>query len=334
MSPVIIAEKIMHALEGAVLLAGHQLYLTASIGITIYTDDGLDTQTLLKNADVAMYKAKSNGKNNYQFYTSEMTDLAYARVQLETELRQAIENEEFVVYYQPQVDALNHQIIGIEALIRWQHPTRGLLKPDAFLLLAKDLGFIVNIDRWMMAHSIKQLKKWQMKKLNTGYMALNLSIKHLLDENFLKSLKSLLLEYNCDKKYVHLEISEEDVMENPEHIILLLQEISNLGITLSLDDFGTGYSSLSYLKRLPVDSIKIDRTFIKELPFNEQDAEITKAIIALSRSLHFNIIAEGVERVEQKDFLIAQGCHWMQGYLCGKPMAADDMESFLKKYSP
>ena len=330
-SPTIIADKILKVMEEPFNVNGQELYLTVSIGITIYPDDGSDTQTLIKNADAAMYKAKADGRNKYQFYNVEMTDKAYARVILEAQLREAIKKEQFIVYYQPQVNIVTNEIIGMEALIRWNHRRKGILSPDYFLPLAKEIGFIVAIDRWVMKTGMNQIKKWRDAGLTKGYLSLNLSVQHLMAKDFVLQLKQLLTQSDCVEETIHIEITEGEVMHNPEDAIKVLQEINDMGVSLAIDDFGTGYSSLSYLKRLPIDTIKIDRAFIKDLPANEEDVAITKAIIALSNSLHLNVIAEGVETDEQKDFLLEHECHNIQGYLYGKPMPAEEMEDYLKR---
>ena len=330
-SPTVIAEKILKVMQEPLEVYEQQLYLTVSIGITVYPDDGNDTQSLIKNADAAMYKAKSDGRNKYQFYNVEMTDRAYARVILETQLREAIKKEKFIVYYQPQIDISTNELIGMEALVRWKHPQKGILGPDTFLPLAKETGLIIAIDSWVMKTGMNQIKQWYDEGLTTGYLSLNLSVQHLMHQDFILQFKQLLAQSSCDEKHIHIEITEGEVMKNPEHAITILQQINDMGVSLSIDDFGTGYSSLSYLKRLPIDTIKIDRSFIKDLPFDEEDAAITKAIIAMASSLNLNIIAEGVENNEQQGFLVHNGCHNIQGYLYGKPMPAVEMESFLKE---
>ena len=329
-SPTIVAEKILKIMEEPLTVNGQQLYLTTSIGITIYPDDGQDTLTLIKNADAAMYKAKNDGRNKYQFYDVEMTDMAYARVTMETQLREAIKQEDFVVYYQPQVNIVTNELIGMEALIRWNHPRKGLLSPDYFLPLAKETGLIVTIDRWVMKTAMQQMKQWHNEGLATGYLSLNLSVGHLMRKDFMFQFKELLEQSGCEEKHIQIEITEDEVMKDPEYAISVLQQINDMGISLSIDDFGTGYSSLSYLKRLPIDTIKIDRSFINDIPLDEEDVAITKAIIALSESLNLKVIAEGVENNEQKDFLLQNGCHNIQGYLYAMPMPAEVIENFLR----
>jgi len=330
-SSTVVAEKILKTMEEPLTINGRKLYLTASIGISIYPNDGKDTQTLLKNADAAMYKSKNNGRNKYHFYTEEMTDMAYARIILEAELREALEKEQLLVYYQPQFDILREKLIGMEASVRWNHPQKGILGPDYFLPLAKEIGLMFAIDLLVMKTSMQQTQQWRSQSLKTGSLSLNLSVSHLMEIDFIAQFKELLAQYTYDVKHIRIEITEGEVMKNPEYAIPILQQINDMGISLSINDFGTGYSSLSYLRRLPINMIKIDRSFIKNIPFDEDDVSITKAIIALSNSLNLSIIAEGVENAEQKEFLLKNGCHMMQGYFYGKPMSTEEMENFIRE---
>jgi len=328
-SIVFISNKILRTMDAPMNVEGELIYLSVSIGISFYPKDGITPEKLIKNADAAMYDTKSNGRNGYHFFTEDLTEAAYARLTLEVELREAVKNKEFVIYYQPQVDAGNGKLIGMEALVRWDHPTKGVIEPDEFLALANELGLLIRIDRVVIEEGIKQLKEWSDKGLNPGHLAFNLTMKHLIDKDFLSTIKSLLAIYGCDEQNIEFEISESAVMEYPEYAIGILKELNNFGISLSVDDFGTGYSSLSYLKRLPINTLKIDRSFIQGLPEDKDDAAITKAIIALANSLGLNIISEGVETIGQSDFLVEQGCPIVQGYLYGKPMKKNDMEQFM-----
>lgn len=328
-APIFVAEKIMKIMKEPLTIRGRKLYLTASMGIATYPNDGKDAQALLKNADAAMYKSKNNGRNKYHFYTQDMTDAAYARIILETELREALEKEQLLVYYQPQFNILTDKLIGMEALVRWNHPQHGILAPDYFLPLAKESGLMLAIDLWVMKTSMRQTQQWRSEYLKTGSLSLNLSVKHLMEKDFIAQLKELLVQYAYDVKHIQMEITEGEIMENPEYAITILRKISDMGISLSLDDFGIGHSSLSYLKCLPINTIKIDRSFIENIPLDEEDVAITKAIIALASSLNLSIIAEGVESIEQKNFLLKNGCNNIQGYLYGKPLSAEAMGKFL-----
>jgi len=329
-SSSILAKKILDVLQEPINILDHVLHVSSSIGISIYPDDGLSTQNLLKYADTAMYKAKDEGRNNFQFYSAEMTEIAFERLVMESSLREAIKNKEFVVYYQPQVNAKTEVIIGMEALVRWEHPTMGLVSPDKFIPLAESTGLIVPIDRMVMKIAMIQIVQWYKEGLNPGTLAINLSIKQLKEKDFIEYLTQLLQETKCKPQWIELEITEGHVMTNPQEAIEILQKINDLGIHLAVDDFGTGYSSLSYLKKLPINKLKIDQSFIKDLPNDEDDVGITKAVIALAKSLNLKIIAEGVETQEQKEFIVENGCSNIQGYLYSRPMPKEEFTLFLK----
>ena len=326
-----LANKILKVLSNPVIIDDNKLYISSSIGISIYPDDGTSTQNLLKYADSAMYKAKAEGRNNFQFYSSEMTELAFERVVLETSLRVAFENNELVVFYQPQVNGKTNQIIGMEALVRWKHPVMGLISPAKFIPLAESTGFIVEIDRFVMRTAMTQMVKWYEKGLNPGVLAMNLAVKQLQQEDFVSFFENLIKETRCKSEWVELEVTESQIMSKPEEAIKILNKISNIGIELAVDDFGTGYSSLAYLKKLPIDKLKIDQSFVRDLPEDEDDIAIAKAVIALATSLNLNIIAEGVETKEQKDFLVQNGCKNIQGYYYSKPIPAYEFELLLLK---
>jgi diguanylate cyclase (GGDEF)-like protein/PAS domain S-box-containing protein len=326
----VLARKILDLLVEPILVDENVLYVTSSIGVSLYPDDGTTVQNLLKYADAAMYKAKSEGRNNFQFYSAEMTELAFERVMMETSLRKAIINEDFIVYYQPQVDAENEKIIGFEALVRWDHISMGIIPPSKFIPLAESTGLIVELDRFVMKTAVKQLQEWYDKGLNPGKISLNLTVKQMHEADFIDFLEELIETTHCNANLIELEIVEGQIMNNPKEAIALLERLTSLGIKLAIDDFGTGYSSLSYLKKFPLDRLKIDQSFVRELPGGEEDAAISRAVIALSNSLNLRIIAEGVETHEQKDFLIANGCLNIQGFLYSKPVPADTVTKILQ----
>lgn len=330
---ILVLDKIINVMKEGFKIKNHLLYSSFSIGASTYPQDGETSDLLLRNADTAMYKAKDNGKNGYQFYNVEMTRYAQERVQLETKLREAIENEEFRIFFQPKFNTRSEKIIGMEALIRWENPVLGLVPPDRFIPLAEEIGLIVKIDEWMMKNAIKKVIKWKKMGLETGMISLNLSVYQLESSGFLDNLKNILQESNFDTSCLELEITESQIMKNPYDSIEILSKIRDLGITISVDDFGTGYSSLSYLKRLPIDKLKIDRCFVIDAHKNDDDAAIVRAIIALAKSLKLDIIAEGVEIEEQKEFLLAEGCNKIQGYLYSRPLDEDAFEEFLIKHS-
>ena len=321
-----IAGKILEVLRQPIHVSGQTLYISCSIGISLYPKDDVYADNLLKYADAAMYKAKEEGRNNFQFYHTEMTELAYERISMKASLRQALENKEFQVYYQPQVDARSEKLIGLEALVRWIHPNMGLIPPSKFISLAEENGLIVEIDQWVMKTAMSQIKEWYEKGFLPGTLALNLTLTHLRREDYIELLEKCLEKNAFKPAWLDLEITESEVMKKFEEVISKLEIISDMNIGVTIDDFGTGHSSLSYLKRLPVHKLKIDQSFIKDIPQNEDDAAIVKTIISLAKNLKLDVIAEGVETVEQKDFLIENGCVNIQGYYYGKPMSAEKIE--------
>lgn len=327
----LLANKLIELLSQPLTIEDNLLYISSSIGISIYPDDGVSAQNLIKYADAAMYKAKDEGRNNFQYYSAEMTELAFERVVMDTSLREALKNGDFVVYYQPQVNGNNNKLVGMEALVRWQHPIMGLVAPSKFIPLAEETGMIIPLDQYVMRCAMTQIAKWYKEGFKPGVVALNLAMKQLHQKDFISILETMLKETECKAEWIELEVTESQIMTNPEEAIKILKQINDMGIKLAVDDFGTGYSSLSYLKRLPIDKLKIDQSFIRDLPEDEEDASITKAVIALSKSLNLRVIAEGVETKEQKEFLIENGCNNIQGYFYGKPMPANEMEKVLSK---
>ena len=326
----LLADKIIEIATQPIHIDDNTLYISASIGISLYPDDGVNTQDLLMYADNAMYKAKDEGRSNYQFYSSEMTALSLSKVVMETNMRNAIKNEEFILSYQPQINGLTNEIIGMEALVRWEHPTKGLLGPNEFIPLAEETGMIVELDKWVIKTAMFQVSEWYKQGLNPGVLALNLTIKLLEDKNFIDIIKNLIDQIEYKPEHLEFEVTESQIMKDPKRAIATLLEIGSMNINIAIDDFGTGYSSLSHLKQLPIDKLKIDRSFISDIPYDEDDMSITIAIIALAKSLHLRVIAEGVETEEQKNFLLENGCVDIQGYLYAKPMLADDMVKFLQ----
>ncbi len=330
-----VAQKLVDVLAQAVNYQDHELYLAASIGISLYPDDiepGEDeTDTMIRNADSAMYQAKGTGGNNYQFYTSDMTEQAFERILMEKNLRRAIENDEFTVYYQPQYNSRTHQFVGMEALLRWQHPEMGLVPPNKFIPVAEDNGLIVQIGWIVIDKVIRQMLVWSEKGFCSGSLSINLSVKQIQDKNFLARIMTGLKKYKYNPNYIKFEITESYIMTNPEQAIETLQQLKDMGFTISIDDFGTGYSSLSYLKRLPIDELKIDQSFVRDIPGDEDDEAIVRSIISLSKSLNLKVIAEGVESKAQQAFLLAEQCENIQGYLIHKPMTAEAMTGILQQ---
>jgi len=326
-----VAGNIISCISKPVLIENMTMFVSCSIGISMHQDEIDSYHDFIKYADTAMYKAKEKGRNNYQFYTSDMTEVAFERVLMETSMRFALEKEEFVVHYQPQVDGRLNKIIGMEALVRWNHEKMGLVSPGAFIPLAEETGLIVALDQWVMKTGMTQMREWYEAGLNPGRLSLNLSVKQLQQEDFIEIVKNILNETGCKAEWIEFEITESHIMHNVKEAIETLNSIKALGISIAIDDFGTGYSSLSYLKKLPVDKLKIDRSFITDIPDNKEDAAITNAIIAIAESLNLRVIAEGVETRKQKEYLLECGCHFIQGYLYHKPMPAEKMKKILQK---
>ncbi len=328
-----LAEKLLSVLAEPMYIDKHILYVSASIGVSLYPQDAAKAEDLLKYADTAMYKAKEKGRNTFEFYTAEMTQLALEHLEMKTRLRQGIDNREFVIHYQPQINAASDALVGVEALLRWEHPEKGLIGPDAFLPLAEETGMIMELDRWVLSTAIKQVTQWYKEGLNPGVLAVNLSIKQLENDDFLKELVDHLSNYDFKPEWLELEITEGHMMKQPEDTIAKLNQIDALGIGISIDDFGTGYSSLSFLKQLPINRLKIDQSFTRDITHDEDDRVIIKAIIALGKSLKLDLIAEGVETSEQRDFLIENGCSNMQGYYYSNPVPAEEMQPTLAAYA-
>ena len=326
-----LAQKLIDSVQTPIQIKGYTLFITFSIGISLFPEDSQEPNDLLKYADTAMYKAKEDGRNTFQFYSADMTELAFERVVMETSLRQALARNEFLVYYQPQIDAVKQKVVGIEALVRWQHPTMGLVTPNHFIPLAEETGLITELDQYVIRTALKQVVEWNKQGIRPGKLALNLNANHLLNQNqnFITMLKKTMEELDFDPTWLEFEVTESQIMKYPEQSISRLKQISALGISIAIDDFGTGYSSLAYLKNLPGNKLKIDRSFIHDVVEDEEDAAITKAIIMLAKSLHLNVIAEGVETEEQKNFLMENGCNFLQGFYFGYPMNAEDMGEML-----
>lgn len=308
---------------------GHQLYITASIGVSLYPHDGETPDILLRNADSAMYQAKDDGRNTYQYYTREMTSKAFEHILMESNLRKALENHEFIVYYQPQVLAEDNSIFGMEALVRWKHPDLGMISPAQFIPLAEETGLIIPLGEEIFDIATKQIVKWMKNSSQQYRMAINLSVKQLQQANIVTQLTEILKTNKCSAEWITLEITEGYVMKNPELAITTLKHFRDIGVDIAIDDFGTGYSSLSYLKRLPINKLKIDQSFVRDLSIDEDDKAIVESIIYLSKAMSLKVIAEGVETLGQKEFLQKHGCSEIQGYLYSKPVTADEMDELL-----
>ncbi len=311
-------------------LSGHECRVTASIGIAMFPNDGADELALMKNADSAMYLAKQEGKNDIRFFSDKIQTQSVDRLTLETSLRYALERNELLLHYQPKRNVATGQIVGVEALLRWVHPELGMLPPNRFIPLAEETGLIVPIGRWVMKAACAQNVAWQRDGLPPLSMAVNVSPRQFSDENLLRDVDEALAASGMDPKLLQIEITESMVMLNVDKAVQLLDAIQSRGVRLAIDDFGTGYSSMSVMKRFPIDTIKIDRSFVRELPHNSEDKAIAQAIIAMGKALGLTIVAEGVETSEQQEFLREHACDEIQGFLFSKPVAADKIAELLR----
>ena len=325
-----VAVRILDYFKKPFHIDNHEIFISTSIGISVYPHDGGDADTLIKNADTAMYHAKAQGKNNYQFYKESMNVAMLERISLEKHLRKALNLSEFKLYYQPQLDINNWEIIGVEALIRWMHPEKGTLLPKSFIPLAEETGLIIPLGEWILYNACTQNKAWQKAGFNPIRVTVNISGAQFRQANFIETVERILQDTGLDPRYLEFELTESIFMENIETTITDLNALKSMGIHIAIDDFGTGYSSLSYLKRFPIDSLKIDRDFVKDITTETDDNAIINAIISLARSLSLKVIAEGVETEQQLSFLHKQGSNGIQGFLFCPPLPAGSLEGFLK----
>jgi PAS domain S-box-containing protein len=325
-----IAQRILDVLAQPFILGTHEVFITTSVGITVYPFDGEDVDALLKNADAAMYQAKDQGKNNYQFYAESMNAVALERFTMESQLRKALKNNEFHLHYQPQLDLRTGEIVGLESVLRWQHPDRGTVLPEVFIPLAEDTGLILPIGEWVLQTACSETQALRTAGVPSLSLMVNISSIQLRQKDFADTVIKAMKAPGMDPHYLELELTESIIMQNLEATIAKLQELKDIGIQLSLDDFGTGYSSLSYLKRIPLDTIKIDRSFINDIPKKPNSASIVKAIIAMAHSLNLKVVAEGVETEQQLAFLMENGCDQAQGYFISRPLPKDALMQFLR----
>ena len=325
-----IGTKVVRSLNDPISCQGHELHVTTSVGISIYPHDGSDAETLVKHADISMYRAKEIGRNKMVFFTAEMNAGSRKKLALETSLRTALEKNQMRLVYQPKVDISQNRVTGVEALLRWQHPTMGYISPMEFIPVAEDSGMIIPIGEWVMATAFRQLREWQQAGHNDLTMAVNLSAAQLSRPGFDKIVERTLQESGVDPGDIELEVTENIAMRNIELAILTLDKLKQTGVSIAMDDFGTGYSSLGYLRKLPIDTVKIDRSFVKEIPDSDEDAKIAQTIIAMAHSLNLSLVVEGVENVQQLNFFRHQGCQVVQGYLFSKPVSADEIIELLE----
>ena len=326
-----VAQKILDAMRAVFVVGGTAQHISGSIGIALFPEDGSDPQTLMKNADTAMFHGKSLGKNTYQFFTPQMNTAAKRRAALESSLRAAVKRGELMLHYQPQVNLNSGKIVAIEALVRWNSAENGLMMPGDFIPLAEETGLISEIGEWVLREGCRQARQWQDMGVFPPRMAINLSARQLGGKGFIDLVAKILAETGLDAKYLELEITESQVMRQAETSILLLNEFANRGIHLAVDDFGTGYSSLSYLKRLPIGKLKIDQSFVRDITVDPNDSAIVAAIINMAKSMSLEVIAEGIETAAQLNVLRAEGCSIGQGFYFCVPLSADALLPFLRQ---
>ncbi|MCP4302057.1 MAG: EAL domain-containing protein [Gammaproteobacteria bacterium] len=330
-SVALVADRIISALTPPFTCAGHQFVVTPSIGIALYPQDGDTGEELLMNADSAMYRAKSVGRNNFKFYSDTMRTKSLHRLDLENLIRTAIDEEQFEVHFQPKVNADTFRLVGAEALLRWNHPKRGAIAPDDFISVAEETGLIVPIGRYVLREACKQVKVWSTSPVGAVPVSVNISSHQFRDNGFVQDVREAVAAAGIDTGYLELEITESVLLQDVEKTLVELQILKEAGISLSIDDFGTGYSSLSYLKRFPIDTLKIDRSFVKDLHRDADDAAICAAILAMSQQLGLKVVAEGVETREQLEFLRRHKCDHVQGYIASPALSADEFFALLLK---
>jgi diguanylate cyclase (GGDEF)-like protein len=324
------AQKVLKSIAQPFFVEGHELHVTASVGIAIYPEDGKDAETLMSNADGAMYRAKDLGRNNYQLWTSGMNSRALERMALEGRLRRALERDEFVLHYQPIVELHTGAIVGMEALLRWQHPERGLVGPDTFIPVAEDSRLIIPIGEWVLGEACRQLRRWHDAGFTGLRVAVNLSGRQFQQQELAKTVERAYLEAGIAPESLDLEITESVAMQSVDWTASVLRSLQRMGVRISIDDFGTGQSSLSYLKHFPLTTLKIDRAFVKDIRVNPDGEAIVKAVIALAHILKLRVVAEGVETDQQIAFLREASCEEIQGYFYSRPLPAENLRGILE----
>jgi len=329
----LVSKRILDAVKQPIVIDEHEIFMTASIGISVCPTDGEDVESLIKHAGSAKDFARKQGSNNYQFFSSEMNDQSKERIKMESNLRKALYNNEFELFYQPKINSENHQLVGMECLLRWNQPELGSIPPAVFIPAAEELGLIVPIGEWVLKESCQTTSEWVESGYENLELSVNVSPKQFNEISLKQSIVSALQSSGLSPQNLVLEITESMLMGDVEHHITLLQHIVDLGVAFSLDDFGTGYSSLSYLKKFPIDELKIDRSFLTNVPENNEDSSIVKAIISMAHSLGLNLIAEGVESAEQLEFLRQHNCNVIQGFYYSKPLNKSDFTEFLASYA-
>jgi EAL domain-containing protein (putative c-di-GMP-specific phosphodiesterase class I) len=328
----IVAEKILKCLSEPFSIEGHAITISVSIGISIFPDDGTDANILLKNADAAMYRAKREGRNSFEFYTPELTARAAEHVFMENALRLALNKKEFFLVYQPQISLHDGSVSGVEALIRWHHSEQGVIPPSRFIPIAEQLSLMKGIGAWVLGEACKQARHWLDHGVRFGRVAVNLAGSQILQADFLDNVNRALSEAGLSGAYLELEITETFIMDRPDETIERLKELQSQQIKIAIDDFGTGYSSMSYLEKLPIDKLKIDQSFVGGLPEDGDDIAIVDAILALARALKLEVIAEGAENEAQVNLLKEKNCDEIQGYYFSRPLEEPEVTAYLKTH--
>ncbi|HXF16051.1 MAG TPA: EAL domain-containing protein [Burkholderiales bacterium] len=326
----LVAEKVLKIFDEIFVLENHEVQISASVGISVYPDDGQTMEDLIRNADAAMYHSKKSGRNRFEFFTAELNAPVAERLVLANQLRRAIENNELILHYQPQFDTTTSQLVGAEALVRWNHAEHGLLFPDSFIALAEESDIIHLIGEWVLNEACRQIADWQVRNIKLVPVAINFSAFQFRRANLVENVAAAFARHGVKPHQLEIELTENAIMQDPKETAKTLDQLNEMGVSLSIDDFGTGYSSLNYLKRFPIDKLKIDRSFVEDLPHDLNDAAIVQAIINLAKSLRMIVIAEGVETRAQLDFLRSLSCEVYQGYLGGRPIDAERFAALLK----
>ncbi|MCE5199577.1 MAG: EAL domain-containing protein [Armatimonadota bacterium] len=332
--PIVAAQRVLAALSEPIIIEGRELFISGSIGISVYPNDGTDAETLVRNADAAMYRAKERGRNAYHMFTQDLNAIAVERVNIVSGLRRALEREELVLHYQMRMNLKTGVTPGVEALIRWQHPESGLLYPMSFIPLAEDTGLIEPITEWVLKAACQQNKAWQDSGYNKMDVGVNISPRLLHRSDLVHTVENALTLSGLEAKYLNLELTETAIMQNPDQAVVTLTDLKSMGVSISIDDFGVGYSSLGNLRRLPIDFVKIDSSFVRQITTNKDDASIAAAIVAMAHSMNLNVIAEGVETLDQLNFLKSLKCDEIQGYFISRPVSAHEVVHLLKEGNP
>src|SRR5258706_4249575 len=327
----LLAERALGHMAEPFVIDGHELHMSASIGVSVYPEDGADPETLLKNADTAMHRAKDRGRGTYRFYAAKMNARATERLLLESGLRRAAERGELELHFQPKMDLKTRRIVGVEALTRWRHPTLGMVSPTRFIPIAEETGSVGRMGRWALEAACAHAREWRSRGLPPVQMSVNLSPCQLASGELVADIRDVLRVSGLDPSLLELEITEGAMMKNPEHAALQLRQIRKLGVGLAMDDFGTGYSSLSYLRRFPFSTVKIDRSFIGDIPHDADARALVDGIVALAHGLRMNVVAEGVETELQVKDLVLRGCDQIQGYWLSRPLPADEAYEFMAR---